>query len=109
MVIAKLTGNQPIMIPEQCSQRNEGVMFHCATKDNKIEATLPSIKSLNYSWVDIKIADADGNCEENTITISPAGNDLINGKKDPIILKNNGAGVLIMPFSQTDWKCIVFD
>jgi len=109
MVLQRLEGGMPAMIPEQCTMRNEGVHFDCATIDSPVTTILPSIRSLNYRWVDIRFFDTDRNCEKNTITIQPSEGDRINGSNDPIVLGKNGAAAIVMIFGQNDWKCVVFE
>lgn len=96
-----------IQIPEQCFQKNEELLLNCNTQKMAVDALLPSIQSLGYRWIDIRLFDQDRNCSKNNITIRPSDGDRVNGSTEPIVLKDNGAGVLLMIFGQNDWKCIV--
>ena len=109
MMMQPLIGEMPVMIPEQCIQRNENVLFNCATKNAPVTANLPSIKSLNFRWVDVFIFDTARNCAKNKITIKPAEADRINGSHDPLVLDKIGAGVMLITFGINDWKCVVFE
>ena len=109
MVIQRLTGDTHITIPEQCSMRGEEVLFNCETKNAPVNAQLPSINSLNYKWVEVRIFDADRNCGKNKITIKPSEGDRINGSSEEIVLGKNGQGAILIIFGKNDWKCIIFE
>jgi hypothetical protein len=109
MVFQRLMGDTHITIPEQCSMRNEDVLFNCETKNAPVSGQLPSIKSLNYRWVNIHIFDAENNCGKNKITIKPSEGDKINGSSEEIVLGKNGQGAILIIFGKNDWKAIIFE
>lgn len=105
----KLMGEAFVLIPEQCAMRNENVLFNCHAKHAPVNANMPSIKSLNYRWVDCYFFDTDLCCDKNPITIHPSEGDRINGSHDPIVLSKSGDAAILIAFGVNDWKCILFN
>lgn len=108
MKIVKINvSGQPLMIPSECYERAGcDVFFYVSTKSTPMELSLPSLKDeiKMRMWFKIFIFDNEKNAETNNITLKASGNEKINGASE-LVLKTNGAAVIIQPIGDSDWMC----
>lgn len=96
-----------LVIPEDCYQRaGVNVCAQVYAKKNPVTLILPSLMGdlkMRFHFK-VFVFDIERSAEENNITVKAVGDERINGASE-IVLKTNGACVIVQPVGDKDWFC----